>query len=309
MYKILLSALLVLTTQIALAAESSFEAQVTQGYKKEHLSWSISGPHGKPNILSELKYKHIKVYTTGLMFNATSEDFFAKLRLSYGNVYSGRCTDSDYASSNKKNLFSKSHMKIPGSYTFDTNLTIGKSFHYSQVTLSPQAGYMFSQQKLRMKHGVATVWPNKWLQSVQHGHHKIHGLNSTYKARWDGPFIGINGKWNIHKKISLFAEYNYLFLVQYHGTGFWNLRQKTDIQGNFHQHSKRHKGNGHMAAVGANARLTERLGLSALVQSVYMNAKGGKDTIHIRNKGKKHLPFHKAHLGSMEYSLGLNWQF
>lgn len=309
MYKILLTSLLVLTCQIVSADDSSFEAQVSQGYKKEHLSWSISGPHGKPNVVSELKYNKLKVYTTGLMFKATNEDSFAKLRLSYGNVYSGHCTDSDYLLSNKKGLFSKSHMKLPGSYTFDTSLLIGKNFHYSAVTVAPQFGYMFSQQKLHMKHGVQTVWPDAHSHRIRHGHMKIHGLNSSYKARWDGPFIGIDGKWNVNKKVSIFAEYNYLFLLQYHGTGFWNLRQKTDHKGNFNQHSKRHKGNGHMLAVGGNVGLTEQLGLTALVRSVHMTAKGGKDTIHTRSHGKVRIPFNKAHLGSMEYSLSLNWQF
>lgn len=278
------------------------EFEVTQGYREDKLTWSVSGKHHKPNILSELSFNDVRIYQTRIAAKFTMNGYFLRLQGGYGDIHSGHIRDSDYGKDNRRDEFSRSKSKITGSHTLDAKIAWGVNTKpLDQLRISPLLGYMWNVDKFRFKHGVQTR-----LFGVKI-HEKIHDLHSTYKSRWDAPFIGLGAGYDPIKNLSIYGEYDFLFALRNSARGFWNLRN--DGHGmHFDQHSKRSKGYGHIAIGGVGYEFFENYLLKLEYQFSWFEAKGGKTT------GREHhhhfdQPYHKAKLISQEVRLCLDYAF
>ncbi len=110
------------------ANQAKINLELSQGLRYEHVNFSISGIHGKPNILSELKFRHIEIYTTRLSSSVTKGGYYIKGMVCYGNIFNGKAVDDDYLLNNRKGQYSHSMHKISGDYTADFVLNLGKHF-------------------------------------------------------------------------------------------------------------------------------------------------------------------------------------
>ena len=280
------------------------DISVSQGYRRDNLKWSISAIDKKPNILSELDYKHMDVYMTHVRATCTHNDFFAKLQGAYGNIYDGKSRDSDYLRDNRKDEFSRSRGAITGDYTFDGAFHIGKRIQVnSTFSLSPMIGYGYYVQKIRMTHGRQSFafdifTGEKFLQKT-----KIHNLNSSYKARWQSPQAGVQANKKITDSLHLFAQYFFLYPLRYKANGHWNLREEPMRR--FMHKDKPTKSFGHMLAVGFGYSLTPNWHLMGECELMKFYAKGG----HVYILGHKVAPFRKAERTSSEIRLSLGYFF
>ncbi len=279
------------------------DVEVAQGIRRDKLRWSISGRNHKPDIISELTFKNITIYETRLITKLTCQDYFTKLNLGYGHVLDrGRVRDSDFRKSGRRGEFSRSSSKIKGSYTVDTQLYFGKDIQLaSDTTLSPLFGYLWQYEKLRFKNGKQTRLFGFKV------HERIEGLNSTFKSRWDGPFVGLGAKYQVTKSLFFYGEYDFLFALAYHGHGFWNLRNNGHGM-HFHQHSNRWRGWGQIGLLGIGYEIVKNLSIRVEGQLLRFEARGGR--IHAKEEHHNfHQPFHKATLNSSEGRLALDYAF
>jgi hypothetical protein len=280
--------------------------EATQGYRFDRLCFSISGPHKKPNILSELTFKNIQIYQSRLLTTVEKSGYFGTLQLGYGKILNGRVQDSDYAASHRKVEFSRSHAHVCGSYTFDGSLACGFHYAYSPAfTLSPQLGYTLDIQNFHMHKGVQKKTISK--RGLHRIHKAIDGLQSTYRATWDGPFFGTKMTYQLTPSLTLLGESNLFFALKYHAKARWNLRR--DLKGHITQESKRLKGCGAMLLAGAKYAISDRSAIDLEGLFTYLLARGGIDTKRFHSHKKAQVPFHRAELFSSELRLAFEWQF
>ena len=266
------------------------EFEVTQGYRQDNLNSSISKHKKNPKRTSKVSFRDVRIYQTRIASKFTMNDYFLKIGLGYGDIRSGHVHGSQFKKADKKE---NDRAKVRGSYTADAKLSWGKNFALgSTVTIAPLVGYLWEIEKLRFKNG----------RQIKEGHSKrLHDLNSTYKARWNAPFIGLDASYDPLKKLSVYGEYNFLFAVKDHARGFWNLRSHQHGM-HFEQRSRRSKGFGHFGLAGVGYEWIDNLWLKLEYQFLWLEAKGGK------TKGKEHhhkfsSPFHKSRLMSQEVRL------
>lgn len=270
--------------------------ELSQGYRKDNLKWSIAGPHKKPNVLSELHWKDVKIHNTHLGLCFSKDHLFTSIDLAYGKVHSGKCHDRDWAFNNRKGLLSHSVSKICGGHTLDGTVKVGlRCLPHPNLRLSPNIGYGFYEQKFRDKHGVQRSFMGFEF------HQKVR-LDSSYRARWYGPQVGLEGASRLSDSVSLAVDYNFLFPLKYSGAGHWKLREKAARH--FTQRSSAVKSFGHMGKVGLNWEFAENWALKPECELMKFYAGKGKSREKVGSA-----PFRKANRTSTEYRLTLAHAF
>jgi opacity protein-like surface antigen len=269
------------------------DLEVTQGYRVDRNTWSMAGPHKKPNTLLEIKNKHIRIYQTRLNASVMSNDAFGRLQLGYGDVIKGSLRGSMYERNNKRGEVYRAVEKIKGSYVWDGRVSFGKMFHVrSDWSISPLIGYQWQKEKLKTRSGEQKI-PER---------HKIKHAKSVYKSTWDAPFIGALAAVKLSDTVGLFAEYNFFAAVRNTSKG----TEKHHL--GFKSKSHRRKGFGNMGNVGLAFKLSDRLSLGAEYQLAHFVARGGKAK-SVPSHSKERLPMRRASLTSSEVRLSLNYAF
>ena len=270
------------------------DVEASQGYRIDRNSWSNSGPDGKPNILSEVITKDIKIYQTRLASTLSFHDYFARQQLGYGTILSGNLRDSDYGKNNNQREFSRSTAKVRGGYLWDARLAFGKTLALPHdCTISPLVGYFWQAEKLSYKGGKA-------IKESGFGHDSKR-RTASYRSLWDAPFIGALGTVKLTDAIDLSAETNLLFAVHYNGKG-----QRVLDDAVFKHSSNRLKGFGHISTLGASYKLFKNCSFKGEYQCAHLVGLGGKAT----EKGHRgHVDFRKAMLASHEARLTLDFKF
>lgn len=288
-------------TATAFAEPAKVDLDLSQGYRYEKQDFSISGPHAKPNILSELSFKNVDVYITRLAVSVTKNDYFLQAMGAYGKIFHGKAVDDDYLFDDRKGQYSHSTHTISGEYTTDVLVRFGKAFSVRNgYIVSPYIGYSAYTQRMRFCGGDG--WALHPMSSSGRKCSKAHGLNSTYKAIWYGPELGVKLTTAISATCSMYASYTCIFPLKYEGSGHWNLRRKGERS--FELNNKSSKSFGNNIALGAIWSLCNNWSIKADYEFMKLYAKGG----HMRVAGY-HVPMHKAHFTSNEVRLTLAYSF
>lgn len=285
--------------EVGQGASDEFKSkiEVGQGFRNDSLKWSFSGPHGKPDVISELDYKHLRTYLSTLKASLSNETYIGEIDLAYGEICSGTVQDSDYYKSRRKAEFSRSRSRVPGDYSIDASAKVGRIFQLPQnMTLTTSLGYGSFWQKVRMKHG---------RQIIPHYFHNAHikHLNCTYKARWSAPFADCLLSIPLTKTLTADLGYTFFYPVHFKGQGHWNLRHMNQTLTNDSSKSFGQKG-----AAGLRWALSDNLELGALCSLSQFSAKGGHEKAkepHTRWKQ----PGHKMSRLCADYALTLSYAF
>lgn len=269
---------------------ASVEVEVWQGYRRDKLTFTISGPRGRPNILSELSYKDIDVYMTNLSMKVSHNDYFMKLHGAYGDIYNGKVRDSDYLGDNRTLEFSRSKHDITGDYTVDTSVYFGKTYRQKSLRISPMIGFGYYEQKLRMQHGEQQLPLNR----------KVHNVNSTYQTHWYGPQIGFGLAKKLLQNLNVYGNYVFLYPLTYHANGYWNLRDK-----HFSDKAKAQKSSGNIVTIGTKYTAYKSLHAGIEYQFMKFYAKDG----HCYQNGHRTNLFREAIRTSNTVYLFLGYTF
>lgn len=236
-------------------AREAHDFGVKSGYRTDDLNWTIAGDlsGANPNILSELTYESQKIPQVAVFGKKYLDSgWYLEGDARYGVVLNGESRDSDYFGDNRSNEFSRSHADIAGDNIFDVSLGLGFQIYgrkfqnlwgrQASLAVIPVAGYSIYQQNIKVTNGVQLI------DTVDGTSGPFPGLNSTYKAKWNGPWAGLRVEYDKDMHYGAWASAKY-YKVNYEGEANWNLR--SDFQ---HPKSFEHIANGTGLSVEAGVR-------------------------------------------------------
>lgn len=301
----------------------SAELDLSIGHRVDQFDWNIAGnSDGKnPNVLSQLTWSDLELIQLQLDGRIElSEVLWTKIdalfvgRFAYGNAITGLNRDSDYAGDNRTLEWSRSINQSDDGFTVDITGGIGHKFELIPKLLSvaPLIGYAFNVQNLTMSEGVQTVsddvihdlffepdtsgpWPIG----------SIPALDSSYRAYWFGPWLGLNIDLTpIEKlKIELLGEFHW---VEYFAEANWNLRTQL-----VHPISFEHEahGTGLVGTVKTSYQLNDRWSLLFSGTLQYWRTGDGIDTTYFTDGTRGGTRLNEVNWDSYAAMVGLRYQF
>jgi hypothetical protein len=215
----------------AFSRDMEFELSLTGGLRKDKLDWSIAGSSAgtNPNVLSELEWSSVDSYqVTHDIRIRFQRHFYCRGALDYAWVQDGTVRDSDYDGDNRTLEWSRSISESTGDEMWDLSGGVGYAFilSHNRLLVAPLVGYTISKQNLRIKNGSQVVSAGSPAPPVGP---LSSQLNSTYSARWMGPWVGCDVLYrkvrrhpsDLAMQFGLSTELHY---ADYYGEGNWNLR-------------------------------------------------------------------------------------
>lgn len=282
------------------AANYTFEFGV--GYRRDKLDWEIKSDtkvSGKSATLaSKLNWHDLGIWLIDGRFKyITCGNVYFRANADYGWITQGKVTDKDYIGGiSPSDLVSSSSTSIPAGdvgdissirssepvpgslhkfvssssnakrgHVYDLSLGFGYMFKMCDDTLAliPVVGYSWHGQHLEIRDGNLTLPISR----------SIEGLNSKYKTRWNGPWVGVDLDYYLWCDWSLFASYEFHW-ARYHAKGDWNLR--SDLPEGFHHRSR--DGHGQLALIGVTWDFLDYWTLSIFGEWKYFCARHGRDS-------------------------------
>lgn len=257
------------------------------GWRQDDLHWDIaSDPTGSltPNVLSELRWKHVQSFQTALTAEAEDRHVVFRSRAAYGRIGKGLNEDSDYAGDNRTLEWSRSRNDASAGYTADVSGALGWRFEPAGAwSFVPLAGYAWHRQFLRMRNGYQVVSKVVTINGVTYQAPPLGpftGLDSRYIANWHGPWLGVELDWHgaaWQARMTGRYEWN-----RYRGEANWNLRQ--DLA---HPLSFLHRARGHGWHFQARVerRISEQLILGLDTGFSRFDTRAGTDTSYLSTGG------------------------
>ncbi|MFC1875864.1 hypothetical protein ACFL2E_01115 [Thermodesulfobacteriota bacterium] len=263
----------------------AIEIETGYGYRRDHFDWNIAGDlqGNNPNVLSELTWKDLLIHEVHLGLRANlKKSFVLKGSINYGVIVSGDNRDSDYSADNREMEFSRSINETDKGHTLDAQLGAGYRFRLISESLSviPLAGYSYHRQYLTMTDGNQTI---TWIGGSPLG--PFEGLDSSYDAEWQGPWVGIEMILETEKftktlpPISFYAAWEY-HRADYYAEANWNLRDDF-----MHPKSFEHEadGIGMVTSLGVCIRLSDRWSVTLEYETEEWSTERGVDRVFLEN--------------------------
>lgn len=302
---------------LSLAAFSSFAvaappediaaAFLTAGSRTDNLDWNIAGNTSgtNPNILSELQWNDIGIYQVKASGKVVFDDenvkgngYYLRGFMDYGWIHSGTNQDSDYSGDNRTGEFSRSNNNADNGSVYDVSLGMGYKtrfvFKNSVLDISPLGGYSQHKLNLTITNGYQTIPPSG----------AFAGLNSTYKATWSGPWLGIDMDL-LRKNIGLHSGIEY-HIANYKAVANWNLRSDFNHPKSFEHFAS---GTGFVAFLGGDYTVWEKWAITADVNYQKWTASNGTDRTYFANGTTSDTRLNEVHWTSYAYMLGFKRRF
>lgn len=276
--------------------KNTIELQVYGAYSTADFDWSIAGNSmgQNPNVLSEVRWKNIKGPGMGLDIRLNIwSPIFLKVKYQRNSIKSGKVSDTDYASDNRTNPGYQANLNSNEGFSYNYAAVGGYEFKLSpSLKLSPFAGYLKDAQHLHLKDFKDETDP------------AIKTLNSTYRASWTGPVIGIEANLRLSNQLSINGILNYKQL-KYKATADWNL-----IDAFAHPVSFRHtaNGNGTDGLLQVNFRFNPVFSVFVRGNYSYSNTGKGTDELFLVDNQTVQSQFNGAtrHGAGLAAGLGLS---
>ncbi len=247
-------------------------------------NWNIaSDPSGliTPNVLSELSYDDLNI--AKWQFETLSElplspthSLISEFSIATGVIDEGVVRDSDYDQNNKGGEYSRSYSNPQGSKLLDYSFAAGFSQQLShQWTIKGLLGYSFHEQSFNKKEGEQVLSADFRTPNVG----KFGGLNSSYEANWEGPWLGAQLGWqDRHQGFNFRFEHH---MTEYYAEADWNLRSDFAHPKSFDHVAT---GQGTIARFEYQRHLNRSLGFMVRYQHERWEAKNGIDTVYFANQ-------------------------
>lgn len=270
------------------------------GYQSGKFDWNIPNGNESPNIVSELTWDDLDIWTNALQFEALgNEKWMIQLGFSYGEILDGRNRDSDYLFDDRGGEFSRSYADVDG-HTLSARAMLGYRFNLldGRLSLTPALGYAFDQQQFEDSNGYQAI------NRIDGYTGSFPGLDSSYETEWHAGVVDLGLAFRLTKRVELLGGGSFA-MGSYDADAVWNLRD--DLRQN---PSFRHSADGY----GASARLGLRYQLAdawfihgmATYQTQWTD--GGQETIYFR-EGSQSNGFNEATWESLGFAIGVDFRF
>jgi hypothetical protein len=289
----------------ALPLETEFV--ITGGYRRDDLDWNIAGDinGNNPNILSELTWDDIESYQVKFQGSLVWPRIIAlRGSANYGWIFNGDNQDSDYFGDNRTFEFSRSNNSTDDGDVWDASIAVGYPFRFGQTvigTVIPLVGYSHHEQKLKITDGYQTIPPIG----------PFPGLDSSYDAQWEGPWIGIDLRFKA-RKIKTFAHrFETYFTYEYHWADYdaeanWNLRDDLAHPKSFKHDSD---GNGYVIGAGFNFVLHQHWALNFNFDYQDWSTDDGTSKVFFADGTSAKTRLNEVNWTSYALSLGISLRF
>lgn len=278
MWPIIFFSLICLFHFLGLVGTEDCQLDIGTGYRQDCLMWETAGPPKGAKINSRLTWKNIQIWEVQAHFRAVSrENLYVALCGSFGWVFNGKNRDSDYTKYNGQVYeYSRSEHQAGKGYVYDASTAVGYVFRrcLGPLQFIPLVGYSWNTQQFHMYKG------RQRIDLINRGPQKnpFGNLNSYFRARWSGPWLGGVGYWEQGNCLLWRGQFEYHW-AEYKGRGHWNLR--SDIAGNFRQSGY---GEGFLLSLGLNYRFCTNWYVEALGRYQQMRVDGGHDKVWVDAK-------------------------
>jgi len=280
-------------------ADKWFEFSLDAGYRKDNLSWNESGP--SVNVQSELKWENLEIaqISAGVRFNFYA-DWYLRDIMDVGSINSGSNQDADYNGNNRTLEFSRSNNKGGGEVR-DASIELGRSFRFLNqsetniLSFAPLLGLSIHQQHLTMTEGFQTLPATG----------PYPGLNNSYDAQWQGPWLGIeaqlatSGSWSLNAR----AEYHW---ADYAAQANWNLRPEYSHPVSFTHTAK---GMGILLSAGATYLISKNFSLNFSLKVQQWTTGSGIDQTFFIDGSVGTYTLNGVHWESTACTLGISHYF
>lgn len=190
------------------------------GYRLDQFNWSINEPIFDLKQV-ELNWKNLQIIDFAASVKITACDLiYWRMNGDWGSIYLGRNRYRAYEPfAGEPLLVSESRSCANGTWVFDGTTGIG--FHIgnrsTRLQVSPMVGYSVHGQKLAITDGVEVFGPPLTLGP-------IHDLHVSYKAIWDGPWLGGDIAIDLCRGFHIIGQAEWHW-ARYRGHGLWHRRR------------------------------------------------------------------------------------
>lgn len=277
------------------SAEREASFTFNNGYRVDDLDWSIAG--NNINILSELTWNDLKIYQVKADGKVVLEWFYLRGSIGYGWILGGENQDSDYDGNNRTLESSRSNNNSDNGTVMDVSVGVGYQFNPGSgwLKVAPLVGYSLHEQNLTITDGFKTIPATG----------SFSGLNSTYDAKWKGPWAGVDLSIEASRNLTLFGSFEY-HLANYEAKANWNLR------GDFaHPKSFEHDANGKGIVVSAGGiyAINDHWLINANVGFQNWSTYAGTDLTFNANGTTSVTRLNEVNWSSLEAMLGIMYRF
>ncbi|OGQ63390.1 MAG: hypothetical protein A3I81_03350 [Deltaproteobacteria bacterium RIFCSPLOWO2_02_FULL_55_12] len=288
----------------ASAADEISKIEFSAGKRVDNLDWNISGvsPYGNVvNVLSELTWTDLESYQAMAKARIYLDRVYIRSYAGYAFITSGENQDSDYRGDNRTLEYSRSNNKTDDGSLWDFSAGMGYLFRFATpagaLDIIPVAGLSYHKQNLALTDGFQTISPTGDVGPFS-------GLDSTYEARWAGPWAGVDLSYS-YRKLSLLGSFEY-HLAYYRAEADWNLR--TDFA---HPVSFEHwaTGTGVVISLGAEYAMERNWSLAGRFDLQDWSASDGTDRTYFSDGTASDTPLNDVNWDSKAIMLGVNYKF
>ncbi len=296
-----------------LAKDRDVEFSLSTGFRNDSLDWNIAGNSAgtAPDVLSELDWSDVDSYQVTLANRSRfSKHIYFRAAFNYAWVQDGTVRDSDYDSDGRGNEWSRSISESTGDQMWDISTGGGYAFILSKnrLLVAPLIGFSYHKQNLRIKNGFQVLSERSPAPAIGP---LSSELNSTYFARWMGPWVGVDLRYQTEKSgpgylpmaFGLSVELHY---ADYYGEGNWNLRSDLD-----HPTSFEHEADGFGISISCEWLITlaDRWDLSFSANYQNWSTDDGTDRKFLATGGSSVTRLNEVNWTSSSFVVGANYHF
>jgi hypothetical protein len=211
------------------------EFVLAAGLRHDTLDWSIAA--NGVDVLSELDWSSIDSIQWSLSNRSRiKRRILLQGHFNYAIIRNGWVRDSDYGDDGRTVEYSRSISETDGDDFWDISAGGGYTFFFQgdRLAVTPMVGLSYNKQNLRIQNGRQVIsednpYSNQVLDNPPSIGPLSDQLNSTYFARWVGPWIGLDLRYRPNRflkgkpqvALGMTMEIHW---ADYYGEGNWNLR-------------------------------------------------------------------------------------
>lgn len=286
---------------------------LSAGLRLDEFQWSIAGNSSgtNPKILSELEWDEVSSYQLTLAGRLEiKRRFYCRGHGNVAWIESGSLRDSDYDGDGRTLEYSRSISETNGDELYDIVAGVGYPFHFKEdrFFLAPMLGISYHAQNFRITNGEQVISDASHTPALGPLDNR---LNSTYSARWFGPWAGCDVRYLMETSyravpriiwdLSLMLH----FLNDYSAEADWNLRGDLD-----HPKSFEHEADGDGISLTAKCQipLNQRFGIHLMATYASWSTDGGKATVY-RTSGTRYTRLNEVEWETHSVMIGFDCLF
>ena len=297
------------------------EFALSAGLRNDNLDWSISGDlsGNNPNILSELEWSGVDSYQLSLS-NRTrfKRHIYLRGHFNYAFVRNGRVQDSDYGQNDRVAEWSRSLSETNGDELWDVSAGGGYAFYFleDRLTVAPMIGFSYNKLNFRIENGYQEISADNPFSASDNDNPPPVGplssrLNSTYFARWMGPWIGCDLRYKMKETAPGYPPAEFGLSLEahwagYYGEGNWNLRSDLEHPKSFEHEAA---GLGLRLAADATVHLVDRWALRIVLDHQNWSTHDGTSRVFSVSEGSSRTQLNEVNWSSTSIMFGAVYTF